>query len=1163
MLFVPPSIPHMVPEAEASHGGMPSYSTAILPADWGAAGMANGWDFRGVPLATDASFVIQLHPPAGIYSFASGQLPGNNPSDYGIHAHHVWIDKDTPDEIFSWWDHESGTCITGSNFEWNGSDVSNGYESTCSNTISVTNPETDVYLLQVNAQYLTEGEHTFKWDSVFFVPSRTLGGGANLFLIGEDQPVPDVEDPVITVPQVTLDQWGNKVIELTMTDMTNFPTASWSVSATDNVGVTNGPACWNSALHGTANPVWNSTTQSYDLTLVTNPSGNQFPIGSTAISCAASDAAGNNASYGFTVKVTHDDPTGLVQYVDKPNSFGNTPDSTTKIFYSANSAQGLHLLKPIADLLTESNTQGMLARQAEWTLLGGAITIKDDTIQSWNPGGSFYARMSGDGYDREIAKPLATMLTDSNMAGMLERNNPDRSWTVGDNTITISEDSGNFAAMVKICYPSGGGTGCGEHHLLKPFADMLTSSNMNEAMYDRENMRLLDAGGPAAPAPESSGTPTDLYVASNAHITDHYFSDPSNSDEYETLGCFGVFDYSVGKMCLNFHRDVTLNSLTLGDYGGIKSTIISTGPASSVKVQYRIYDFNGDEVEVPAAGMFTYPNGTAGRLANWATSVAVPYTNQIETSYNFDPGDARNAYHSFNITSDFVPGHYTITMNVDPENIVPETNESNNNYWGYFDVIDTTPPVVTVPPNQYLTSTPGEWMDSTFFNFSPYITATDNVGIVGGWNNGGIVLCSYSPSAQNGDGTYNFPSGTDARGIEGASFPVGITAVTCSASDAAGNVGTASYTVIVTPEGASDATPPVVTIGSLLANGITISATDSSGAFLYWVGSVDSDGITRQDTGGAYSLIGRMSQITATDNVGINTTLGNIHTYYGNSSTPNGITCDNPLLWTNDNSVKQKFPIGTTTITCTATDTAGNVGTASFTVTVEGDDTTPPVISLAFPTNPTITTTNSTGYQPVVTVAPYSGAPAVENDWQGTPTLSHNLTYRIDPTDTSVSLSSGGEIWFEVSVTDNVDLKKGPNCIPGPGITFFPIGDTVVTCTAEDAAGNEATTSFTVTVVLEGAAAGEEIVIPSWIKNNAGWWADGSIDDGTFVAGLQWLITNGIMHIPETEQGAGSDSVIPGWIKQVAGWWADDQIDDRNFVGGLQWLITNGIMVIG
>ncbi|MCI4432179.1 MAG: hypothetical protein JHC41_01025 [Nitrosopumilus sp.] len=37
--------------------------------------------------------------------------------------------------------------------------------------------------------------------------------------------------------------------------------------------------------------------------------------------------------------------------------------------------------------------------------------------------------------------------------------------------------------------------------------------------------------------------------------------------------------------------------------------------------------------------------------------------------------------------------------------------------------------------------------------------------------------------------------------------------------------------------------------------------------------------------------------------------------------------------------------------------------------------------------------------------------------------------------------------------------------------------------------------------------------IPSWIKNNAGWWADGSIDDNSFVQGIQFLIKEGIMKI--------------------------------------------------
>src|SRR3989338_6264206 len=87
--------------------------------------------------------------------------------------------------------------------------------------------------------------------------------------------------------------------------------------------------------------------------------------------------------------------------------------------------------------------------------------------------------------------------------------------------------------------------------------------------------------------------------------------------------------------------------------------------------------------------------------------------------------------------------------------------------------------------------------------------------------------------------------------------------------------------------------------------------------------------------------------------------------------------------------------------------------------------------------------------------------------------------------------------------------------------------------------------------------------IPSWIKNNAGWWADGSIDDNTFVQGIQYLNKEGIMKIPQTAQGSGSVSnQIPSWIKNNAGWWADGQIDDSSFVQGMQFLVQNRILHI-
>ena len=129
--------------------------------------------------------------------------------------------------------------------------------------------------------------------------------------------------------------------------------------------------------------------------------------------------------------------------------------------------------------------------------------------------------------------------------------------------------------------------------------------------------------------------------------------------------------------------------------------------------------------------------------------------------------------------------------------------------------------------------------------------------------------------------------------------------------------------------------------------------------------------------------------------------------------------------------------------------------------------------------------------------------------------------------------------------------------IGGGSVDFVFSADGTYTIIFDKIRGSEFFTSFTIVV---GSSDENETAIPDWIKNNAGWWAEGQIDDGSFVSGIQWLISNGIMSIPPTEQGAGSDDAIPSWIKNNAGWWADGQIDDNSFVSGLQWLISNGIM---
>lgn len=110
----------------------------------------------------------------------------------------------------------------------------------------------------------------------------------------------------------------------------------------------------------------------------------------------------------------------------------------------------------------------------------------------------------------------------------------------------------------------------------------------------------------------------------------------------------------------------------------------------------------------------------------------------------------------------------------------------------------------------------------------------------------------------------------------GATFPVGTTTVTCSSTDAAGNTGTSTFTVKV-----QDTTAPVLTVPASM----TLTATSATGAPATF-------------------------SATATDAVS-----GNVPVVCSRAS-------------------GSEFAVGTTTVTCTATDPAGNTVSGSFTVTV-------------------------------------------------------------------------------------------------------------------------------------------------------------------------------------------------------------------------------------
>jgi len=90
----------------------------------------------------------------------------------------------------------------------------------------------------------------------------------------------------------------------------------------------------------------------------------------------------------------------------------------------------------------------------------------------------------------------------------------------------------------------------------------------------------------------------------------------------------------------------------------------------------------------------------------------------------------------------------------------------------------------------------------------------------------------------------------------------------------------------------------------------------------------------------------------------------------------------------------------------------------------------------------------------------------------------------------------------------------------------------------------------------------EAQAIPVWIKTSAGWWSEKKIADSDFVLGIEFLIQNDVITIPQTEFVINSSPQIPEWIGVNAGWWANEQISDEEFTQTLQWLIANGVMRI-
>ena len=99
---------------------------------------------------------------------------------------------------------------------------------------------------------------------------------------------------------------------------------------------------------------------------------------------------------------------------------------------------------------------------------------------------------------------------------------------------------------------------------------------------------------------------------------------------------------------------------------------------------------------------------------------------------------------------------------------------------------------------------------------------------------------------------------------------------------------------------------------------------------------------------------------------------------------------------------------------------------------------------------------------------------------------------------------------------------------------------------------------------LDPSSPAESTVIPDWVRNNAEWWSKDLIGESDFLSGIEYLIIQGVIQIPiiPVENESESSAFVPSWIKDTAGWWAEGLVSDSEFLNGFQYLIRQGIITV-
>ncbi len=113
------------------------------------------------------------------------------------------------------------------------------------------------------------------------------------------------------------------------------------------------------------------------------------------------------------------------------------------------------------------------------------------------------------------------------------------------------------------------------------------------------------------------------------------------------------------------------------------------------------------------------------------------------------------------------------------------------------------------------------------------------------------------------------------------------------------------------------------------------------------------------------------------------------------------------------------------------------------------------------------------------------------------------------PLQRNIVVQTTSNVGTNVDFIDSPILQgyTNPVCYPSSG-SFFPIGTSMVQCSAIGPSGSSVLKSFSVTVTHKS------YTIPFWVRNLAGFWCNGNIQDDEFQTAIKYLNSTNIIHVP-------------------------------------------------